>query len=94
MPRSFFDRTEILSGLEHEHDSLSVGQAEAQHMFATNEIDCHGYVRGPAGDPSVCPDLHHDRIQLQDRLHIIEGAGLPGPQLRQHHVGDLGDQLG
>ena len=62
-------------------------------MFAATEINSHSHIHGPVRDPPIGTDLHHDRIQIHDRVHVIKRTGLPGPQLRDHRVTDLGDQL-
>ena len=62
-------------------------------MFAATEINSHSHIHGPVRDPPIGTDLHYDRIQIHDRVHVIKRTGLPGPQLRDHRVTDLGDQL-
>jgi hypothetical protein len=66
---------------------------DTQHVLDAIKVDTHGDVRGPVTDLMTVADLPHQRIQVDDRVDLLQRAGLPSLDLLQHRVGDLGDGL-
>ena len=58
----------------------------------------HDYPAGDDGDPGeAVPDfvftgLHHQAIQIKDRIEFVERAGLPGAHFVGDRSGDCGDE--
>src|SRR5215207_4376848 len=48
---------------------------------------------GLVADLMVVTDLHHQRVQVQDRIDRLQRPGLPGFDLLGDRVGDVGDRL-
>ena len=49
-------------------------------MFLAVDIDGHCDIDGPVHHDVIGADFDNDRIQIQDRIHRVEGPLLPGPQ--------------
>jgi hypothetical protein len=46
---------------------------------------------GLVADLVPVPDLDHQGVQVEDRVELLQRAGLPGLDLLEHRVGDRGD---
>ena len=64
---------------------------DAQHVLDALKVDTHGDVRGPVTDLVTVADFHHERVEVDDRVDLLQRAGLPGLYLFEHRIGDLGD---
>ena len=56
-------------------------------------VDTHGDVGGLVADGVGLLYLHHQRVEVDDRIHRLQRPRLPSPHLLQHGVGDVGDRL-
>ena len=81
---------------EHREPELgaltAVTQPHAQHVLVTLDIDAHAQVGGPIGDGAPGADLHHEGVDVEDRVDRVEGSGLPLVELIDDPVGHLRDQ--
>ena len=68
---------------------VAFAEPEAQNMFLAVDIDGHCDIDGPVHHDVIGADFDNDRIQIQDRIHRVEGPLLPGPQFGQDGVGDF-----
>jgi hypothetical protein len=66
---------------------------DPQHVLGPIQVDTHGDVRGPVTDLVAIADLHHQRIQVDDRVDLLQRPALPGLDLLEHRISDLGDGL-
>lgn len=66
---------------------------DAQDVLDAVHVDADGDVRGPVGHVRAVADLHHQRVEVDDRVERLQRAGLPGGDLLEHGVGDLADRL-
>ena len=72
---------------------VTFAEPQAQHVFSALNINSHSNVYGPVTDVAIGADLDHDRVEIHDWIHCVEGPLLPFTQLRQDGVSDLRDQL-
>jgi hypothetical protein len=81
---------------EHAHPELGALPAgaspQAEDVFLPGQGDADGGVDGPVGDLPV-PDLHHDGVDEDRRIDLIERPAAPGLHLLDHLVGDPRDRL-
>src|SRR5918994_1284325 len=66
---------------------------DPEHMLDPVAVDADGDVGGLVADLVVVADLHHQRVQIQDRVDRLQRPGLPGLHLLRDRVGDVGDRL-
>jgi hypothetical protein len=52
------------------------------------EIDPDGDVGGAVADLVPVPDLDHQRVQVEDRVDLLQRPALPGLDLLKHRIGD------
>jgi hypothetical protein len=62
-------------------------------MLDPVQVHPDGDVRGPVLHAVPVADLHHQRVQVDDRVDLLQRPGLPGFDLVQDPVGDLRDGL-
>ena len=62
-------------------------------MFMAVDVDSHSDIDRPVGDVAIGADFDHDRVEIHDWIHRIEGTLLPFPQFGDDGVGHLRDQL-
>lgn len=72
--------------------ALVLADPHPQQLLVAKEVDPQGQVHRPGLDPAFGADLQVDGVQIDDRPDRIQRAALPGPDLVQDRVGDLGDQ--
>jgi hypothetical protein len=71
--------------------SLAGLHPDPEHVLDPVQVDPDGDVGGLVADLVTVADLHHQRIQVDDRVDLLQRPGLPGLDLVGHRVGDLGD---
>ena len=74
-----------------EFRALGCLHPDPEYVFDPVEIHPDGEVRGSVADLVAVADLHHQRIQVDDRVDLLQRPRLPGLDLVEHRVGDLGD---
>lgn len=66
---------------------------DPQSMLAAIDVDTDDQMRRPLRDDAVVADLEPDPVDIHDRIHRIDRAGLPRLDLIFHHIGHPGDQV-
>ena len=66
---------------------------DPEHVFGPVEVHTHGEIRRAVADLVAVADLHHQRIEVDDRVDLLQRPRLPGLDLLKHRVGDLRDGL-
>src|ERR1035437_10062807 len=84
-----------LQVVEHAQPKLGalVGAGpQTQHFFVAFHGDADGHVDGAVLHRAFLPHLHHQGVQVHDRVYRIQRPVLPGPYFVQHGVGDIADE--
>jgi hypothetical protein len=66
---------------------------DPEHVLGSVKVDTHRNMRGPVTDLVAIADLHHERIEVDDRVDLLQRPALPGLDLLEHRVSDLPDRL-
>src|ERR1700709_119497 len=66
---------------------------DSQDVAEAVYIDADGDVSGLVADLMTVANLDHQRVQIDDRIHRIQGPALPFQNLVQDGVGDFADRL-
>jgi hypothetical protein len=66
---------------------------DPQHVLDAVGVDPDRDVGGLVPDGVVVADLHHQRIQVQNRIDRLQRPGLPRLDLLGDRVGDVGDRF-
>ncbi len=64
---------------------------DPEYVFDPVEIHPDGDVRGSVADLVAVADFDHQRIEVDDRVDLLQRPRLPGLDLVEHRVGDFGD---
>src|SRR5690606_28790628 len=73
--------------------ALGGGDPHAENLFAPLDANADGHVDRAVLHDALVADLHHQRIDVDDGIDLLEGAKLPGAELLDDLVGDAADQV-
>jgi len=73
--------------------ALSGLDPDAEDMLDAVGVDPDRDVSGLVPDGVGVLDLHHQRVEVDDRIHRLQRPRLPRLHLLGHRVGDVGDRL-
>ena len=76
-----------------ERGSLRILYPDAQHVLDTLHVDADRDVCGLRHDPAAVPDLDAYRVQVHDRVELVQRTLLPFEHRVRHRVGDRRDRL-
>ena len=88
-------RTAVVQLRQHLQPELGalVGcRPQPQHLFVPIHADADGHMHGADLPPPLGPHLHHQRVEIDDRIDRVERARLPRLDLLEHRLGHVGDQ--
>ena len=66
---------------------------DPENVLHTVHVDTDRDVRTLVPDLMPITDFHHDRVQIHDRVELLQRPGLPRLDLVQDRVGDLADRV-
>ncbi|KFU75806.1 hypothetical protein BB31_39600 [Amycolatopsis lurida NRRL 2430] len=72
---------------------FGVGDPEAEGVFAAFHVHVDGQVGDLGGGHALVLDSQPQAVDIEDRVHFVQGLGLPQRDFVGHHFGDVGDQF-
>src|SRR5215813_12401690 len=84
---------ELCDDAQPELRAFILRRPKAKDLLAPLLIDADRQVDRAVGDPPVLLDLHHQRVQVEDDIELLQRPPLPGADFLNHTVGDGRDQL-
>lgn len=72
--------------------ALGLGQPQAQQFLLAVQVDAQRQVDGLVAEGTFLTRFDEQAVEIQDGIDGIQGTRLPGLNLLQHAVGDVGDQ--
>lgn len=85
---------QLVKNLEPELGALGVLDPQPQHLLAPVRANAQCQVNGLVPDRAFIANLQPQRIKIDDRIHRLQGSGLPQFDFGQHFVGNGGNQIG
>ena len=73
--------------------ALSGLNPDPEDVLDPVEVDPDSDVGGAIADLVAVADLHHQRVEVDDRVDLLKRPGLPRLDLLERRVGDLRDRL-
>lgn len=85
--------TQVGDDLGPELRRLGVGDPEPEGVFTALDVHANGQVADLGGDHTLVLDPQPQPVPIQDRIHLIERAGLPQRDLVGDDLGHVGNQF-
>ena len=81
-----------VSNLQPELGALGLSNPQAQQLLLAGRVQPQRQVNRLACNLLVLPHLHRQAIQVNDRIHAVQGPGLPGNDVINDRIGHSGNQ--
>ena len=83
---------QIGQDLQPELGALGALEPHAEHVAVAVEVDPDRQIAGEVSDRLPVADLDHERVQVEDRVDLLQRPGLPGLGVLQHRGGHAADR--
>ena len=84
---------EIVEHGEPELRALALAPPDPEHLALALQRDADRQIAGAVSDGAVLADLHDERVEVDDRVDLIQRPRAPRLHVGQHGVGDAADRV-
>src|SRR3954451_5302209 len=84
---------EVVEHGQPELRALALAPPDPQDLALALQRDADREIAGAVSDRAVLADLHHERVEVDDRVNLIQRPRAPRLHVGQHSVGDAADRV-